>query len=287
MAEHIDPGRRPVPPDRPGPPELTRTQAYAAVLLSRVRAQLSYRSSFAVQLLNAFILGIVEFAEIYVILANVPTLGGLTFGQAALVFGLANFGFSIADLIFGSIDQTPLHIQRGTLEALMVRPLSILGQMITADFQLRRLGRAAFGLLVVIIVLTRIEVDLTPQTVYLLIVTPFVGALIYGALFVLAGGLQFWLINGAEFTNSFVYGSSYAGQLPGSVLMLPLRVLFTFVFPATVTAYLPSLLILGLPGPPWLPSWLGWFAPLFALWAWLLAWIAWRVGVRHYTGAGG
>ena len=47
--------------------------------------------------------------------------------------------------------------------------------------------------------------------------------------------------------------------------------LFTFVIPATLTAYLPALLILGLPGPAFLPAWLGWFAPLFAGWIWLLA----------------
>jgi ABC-2 type transport system permease protein len=106
-------------------------------------------------------------------------------------------------------------------------------------------------------------------------------------MFAVAGGVQFWVIDGAELTSSFVYGGAYAGQLPGSVLMAPLRVLFTFVVPPTVTAYLPSLLILGLDGPPLLPSWLGWCGPVFALWAWLLAWVAWRSGIRRFTGAGG
>jgi len=119
------------------------------------------------------------------------------------------------------------------------------------------------------------------------LITPFVGAAIYAAFFATAGGLQFFLINGAEFTAAFVYGGSYAGQLPGSVLITPVRVLFTFVFPATVTAYLPALLIMGLEGPKFLPAWLGWFAPLFAVWAWLLAWLAWRAGMRRFTGAGG
>ena len=63
------------------------------------------------------------------------------------------------------------------------------------------------------------------------------------------------------------------------MLLTPVRILFTFVIPATVTAYLPSLLILGLPGPAFLPSWLGWFAPVFAVWAWLLALLAWRAGI--------
>ena len=48
-----------------------------------------------------------------------------------------------------------------------------------------------------------------------------------------------------------------------------------------------GLIILGLPGPPFLPSWLGWLAPLFAVWIWLLAILVWRIGLRRFVGAGG
>jgi len=160
-------------------------------------------------------------------------------------------------------------------------------QLIMSDFQLRRLGRVAISVVIIFVVLPKLHLDYAPVTIYLLVITPFVGAAIYAAFFATAGGLQFFLINGAEFTSAFVYGGSYAGQLPGSVLITPVRVLFTFVFPATVTAYLPALLIMGLEGPEFLPAWLGWFAPLFAVWAWLLAWLAWRAGMRRFTGAGG
>jgi ABC-2 type transport system permease protein len=276
-----------VEPDRSGAPEISLRQAYRTVVSSRIRSQLSYRSSFAVNFVNAFCVGALEFSEIYVLLANAPTLGGLTFLQAALVFALANLGFSLADLVFGQIDQVPQYVREGTLEAFLVRPQPLLAQMVTADFQLRRAGRALFALLVLVVVLSQSDLSASASTVYLLLLTPVTGFAIYGALFVLAGGVQFFLVDGAEFTNAFVYGSAYAGQVPGSVLLLPVRVLFTFVVPATIASYLPSLLILGLPGPPWLPSWLGWFAPLFAVWIWLLAALAWRTGVRRYTGAGG
>lgn len=261
--------------------------AYGTVIGSRIRSQLSYRSSFVINLVNAFLLGLLEFSEIYVLLANAPTLGGLSFIQAALVFALANLGFSLADLVFGQLDQIPTYLREGALEAFLVRPLPLLLQMITADFQLRRAGRAAFSLVLLTIVLARMQLSPTPATIYLLVITPITGMAIYAALFVLAGGIQFFIIDGSEFTNAFVYGSAYAGQVPGSVLLLPMRVLFTFVVPATITSYLPSLLIMGLPGPALLPSWLGWLAPVFAAWIWLLALLAWRTGLRRYTGAGG
>ena len=266
---------------------LSGRQAVQALLVSRIRSQLTYRSSFVTNFLGSFVLGIVEFSEIYILLHNSPVLGGLNLLQAALVFALANVGFTVADLVVGQVDMIPQHVRLGTLEGLLVRPMSLLLQLMTADFQLRRLGRALFALIVLVVVLMKLDLRLSPGTFYLLIATPVFGAVIYGGLFVLAGGVQFFLIDGAEFTNSFVYGGSYAGELPGSVLLAPLRVAFTFVFPATVTAYLPSLVVLGLPGSPLLPVWLGWCAPAFAAWSCLLGWLAWRAGVRHYSGAGG
>ncbi len=267
--------------------ELSLLASYRTVLGSRIRAQASYRLSFTVETFNSILVGIVEFAEIYVLLANVPQLGGLNLAQAALVFALANLGFAIADMIFGQLDSIPQYLRMGRLESFLTRPMPLMAQMITADIQLRRLGRALVGLIILILAWAVIGLPMTPTTLWLLIITPIAGAAIYGAMFTLAGGIQFYVIDGAEFTNAFVYGGSYAGQIPGSVLLLPIRVLFTFVIPATMTAYLPALLIMGLPGPAGLPSWLGWFAPLFAVWAWCLAAFAWRSGVRRFTGAGG
>ena len=267
--------------------ELSAPRSYAILVGSRIRSQYAYRSSFWLTVASSVGIGVIEFVEIYVILTNVPVFGGLTFPQASLVFALANMGFALADMVFGQFDAMPSNLRLGRLEVMLVRPMPLIAQLVTSDFQLRRLGRVAVGLLIMILALLALELPLTPERVYLLIITPLVGGAIYGALFVLAGGLQFFFIDGTEFTNSFVYGGAYAGQLPGSVLITPVRILFTFVIPATVASYLPSLLILDLTGPEWLPSWLGWLAPLFAAWIWLLAVLAWRAGIAKFTGAGG
>ncbi|HEX6761102.1 MAG TPA: ABC-2 family transporter protein [Propionibacteriaceae bacterium] len=267
--------------------ELSAAEAYRVLIGSRIRSQLAYRASFWLNVATSVGIGLVEFIEIYAIFANVPVFGGLDLRQSALVFALANIGFALADTIFGQLDTIPTYLRLGRLEVLLVRPMPLLLQLVTSEVQMRRLGRLTVGMLIVFIVLPGLDLSYTAGTVYLLVVTPFVGAAIYGAFFATAGGVLFFLIDGAEFTSAFVYGGSYAGQLPGSVLITPIRILFTFVFPATVTAYLPSLLIIGLPGPRFLPAWLGWFAPVFAVWAWLLAWLAWRAGIRRFTGAGG
>jgi ABC-2 type transport system permease protein len=261
--------------------------AYRAILGSRVRAQSAYRASFVMDIVGSFAVGVTEFAELYVIFHNVPALGGLDLGAAMLVFGLANLSFSIADLVAGHLDQVPTYLRQGTLDVLLLRPLPLLAQLVTSDVSLRRLGRASLGLLILVVALNRTGVPLTLGHLTLLAVAIPSGTAIFAALFVAAGASQFWLIDGAEFANGFTYGSSYAGAFSAAVMPLPLRVFFSFVVPASFVAYLPTLALLGRPGPAGLPSWLGWTTPVAAAAIWTVALIGWRYGVRRYTGAGG
>jgi ABC-2 type transport system permease protein len=214
-------------------------------------------------------------------------LGGLRLGPALLVFALANLTFSLADVVTGHLDELPRFIRTGTLDAMLVRPLPLLAQLVTSDISLRRLGRAGLALVVLLVALPLAVPHWTPSSVGMLLLAPVTGTAIFAALFTAAAGAQFWLVEGAELTNGFTYGSSYVASYPASVLAPPVRVFFTFVLPATFTAYLPALVVCDLPGPTWLPGGLGWWSPLAAVGAWLGAAALWRSGVRHYTGAGG
>jgi ABC-2 type transport system permease protein len=66
-----------------------------------------------------------------------------------------------------------------------------------------------------------------------------------------------------------------------------MRAFFTFVIPATLIAYAPTLALLELPGPPLVPAWAGWLGAPVAILVWIVAAALWRAGVRRYTGAGG
>ncbi len=113
------------------------------------------------------------------------------------------------------------------------------------------------------------------------------GCATFAGMFVWAGGAQFFLIEGAETTNAFVYGGRYAATQPASVWNRPLWAVFGFLFPMAFTGFLPALWLLGLEPPYGLPDWIGWCAPVAAVWTWLLALVSWRFGVRHYQGGGG
>ncbi|MEU4414628.1 ABC-2 family transporter protein [Nocardia salmonicida] len=260
---------------------------YLAVLRSRVKAQQVYRLSFATEVFSAFLIGLVEFGEVWVIFHNVGTLGGLDVDAALLLFGLSNTSFALAQVAVGHLDSLPSMIRMGTLDAYHLRPQPLLLQLVTSDISLRRLARAAVAVIVLGIGLWRNDIDWGIAPVTLIVITLLSGIALFCGLFVCAAGLQFFLIDGAELTNSFTYGGSFAAMQPASVFPTPLKLLFGFAIPVAFTAYVPTIALLGLPGPPLLPAWSAWLTPLAAAWVWLLASAAWRIGTRHYQGGGG
>ena len=277
---------------RPGPRGLRgrlreEMRPYRAVLASRARSQRAYRTSFALDMASSTLVGLIELAEVWVLFSNVTSLGGMRFNQILLVFGLADLTFSLADLSFGHLDNLPTYLRAGTLDAFYLRPQPILLQLITSDISLRRLARAAVGAaaLGTGLATSGVRWDLTTAT--LLPLALLSGYATFAALFVWAGGLQFFLLEGKEMTNAFVYGGRYAATQPAAVWSRPLKLVFGFFFPMAVTAYLPAVTMLGLPGSAWLPAWAGWCTPAFAAWTWLMALLCWRWGVRHYQGGGG
>ncbi|GAB3885859.1 ABC transporter permease [Terrabacter terrigena] len=264
-----------------------RLRPYRVLLASRARAQMQYRASFVTDILGTVGVGLAEFAEVWVIFHNVKLLGGLDFHGALLVFALSNLAFSLADMFVGHLDQLPVYIRAGQVDAFYVRPLPLLAQLMTSELSMRRIGRLSVAVVALVVALTTGTVQWSPAKVLLIAVTIVSGTAIFAALFTAAGGLQFFLVDGSEFTNAFTYGGQYAAQQSQQVFPGPLRIFWTFVVPTAFVAYLPAVAILDLPGDHLAPHWLAWCTPLAALLAWGIAGLCWRSGTRHYQGAGG
>lgn len=266
--------------------EPTVLGAYGALVRSRVAAQASYRTSFVVDIAAQVLIGLVEFAEVYVVFTQVSELGGFSFAEVSLIFGLATAAFGLADLMVGHVDRLPFYVRTGQLDAFLLRPLSALGQLITSDFSLRRVGRVSFSLVVLVIALAAVDIDWTPVRVALLLTTPIAGAVIFSAVFVATSAVGFWLVDGTEFANAFTYGGNYLSSFPFTVFGSVVRRAFTFVIPVAFVAYLPALALLGRDDRLGLPGWLSWSAIPVSLLAWVVALLVWRTGLRHYTGTG-
>lgn len=263
-----------------------RLAVYRSLVAASVRSQLAYPASFALQCAAQALVQLQDMVVILVLFSRVGEMGGFTRQEALLIFGLAGISFGLADMLVGQLDRVSQLVRTGTLDALLLRPLSSMAQICVSDFALRRLGKVGTALAVLGYVLATSDISWTPLRVAVLLITPLTGLVLLGAIWVAASSTTFWLVEGSELPNAVTYGSGMFTSYPVSIFSGWLLRLMAFVIPGAFVAYYPALAILGKPDPLGLPSVLQYSAPLVALFAAGVAALAWRAGLRHYVGTG-
>ena len=263
-----------------------RLAIYRSLAAASVRSQLAYPASFALQCLAQALVQLEDMVVVLVLFSRIRAMGGFTLPEVLLIYSLAGISFGLTDLLVGSLDKVSELVRTGTLDALLLRPLSAMAQICVSDFALRRLGKVGTALAVLGYVLATSEISWTPLRVAVLLITPCTGLVLLGAVWVAASATTFWLVEGQELPNAVTYGSGMFTSYPVSVFSGWLLRLMAFVVPGAFVAYYPALAILGKPDPLGLPAVLPYCPPLVAVLAAGVAAVIWRAGLRHYVGTG-
>jgi ABC-2 type transport system permease protein len=259
---------------------------YLPLLRAQVRSQLEYRASFALDVVMQVLITAIDVVSILVLFRVNPGLGGFTLPEALVIAGLASHGFAIADLVIGNVERMPTYIRTGLFDAVLLRPLGALPQLVIADLALRRIGRVLQTGVLLAVGLALCDVEWTPARVIMLLVTPLAGAAIFGSTFVIGATLTFWLVDAREVAAALTFGGGFFASYPLPAFGGVLRRIFGYALGLAFVAYLPALTILDHPDPLGLPAWLRWCSPLAAV-AWVLAARQiWRFGIRHYGSTG-
>jgi viologen exporter family transport system permease protein len=260
---------------------------YVRLVGARLRSQLQYRTSLALETVGMFLTGVLDFAVILVLFHNVPALGGWTVSEVALLYGISGCAFALTDMAIGHLDRLSQLVRDGNFDLVLVRPRGTLFQIVTTDFHLRRLGKAAQALIVLGYALVANDVDWTVARVALLVTSIVAAVVIFSSVWVAFICIVFWAVEGTETANTFTYGGQFLTQYPINIYDAWLRRLLGFVVPMAFVAYFPALYILDKPDPLGLPDFLQFSSPLVAVAAVVVSGLVWRKAVGHYQSAGG
>lgn len=260
--------------------------AYRHLFAAQVRSQTQYRLSFAFDLVLNAAITVIDVLVLLAVFRVTPQLAGFGVGPVLLMTGLAQLAFQLADVAVGNLERVPQYLRTGLLDAVLLRPLPVFGQLIVLDFSLRRAGRVAQGLATYGVALGLAGIDWTPARALLALVAPLAGAVCYASIFTAGAATMFWLVDGGEVVNAVTYGGRDFASYPTAMYGAWFGRLFGFALGLASVAYLPALALLGRADPLGTPAWSHWCAPAVAL-VWALAAAAvWRVGIRHYQGTG-
>lgn len=253
---------------------------------SRIRSQTSYRASFAMQAVGAFMITFVDFLVILVLFTHLDAIAGWTLPQVAFLYGTSYIGIRLGDIFLGPVERVPEMIRSGSFDTFMVRPLGSLMQVITSEVFIHQIGALAQGVIILGYAIARAGIVWTPGRA-LLFVLMLPGAFaIFGAMFVASNAIAFWFVDSREVANTFTYGGSMLAQYPLNVFGEWLRRFLAFLVPIAFVNYFPSLYILGKRDPLGYPRVLQFASPVVAALACLVAAWIWRVAVRHYRSTG-
>ena len=261
-------------------------RAYWALLRGHARGQMSYRLSFTVDLLTNVSATALDVFTILILFTVTRTIGGFDLRSALVVNCLTACAFALADLLVGNIERIKTYVRTGLFDAVLVRPLGALPQLLLMDMPIRKISRGLFGLGVYVVALALADIHWTPARAALAVVAPLGAIAYYAAVFVATASVAFWWTESGEIGNAFTYGGRDFTSYPITVYSGWFRRLFAYGMGFAFVSYYPALALLGRTDPLGLPDWVGYAAPSVAVLAVIVAAAVWRVGIRHYRSTG-
>jgi ABC-2 type transport system permease protein len=261
-------------------------ESYWRLFLAQARGQAQYRASFWFDVTASVAFGMLDLVSVVVVFGATGSLAGFSRAEGLVIATVAGAGFAIADLVIGSVERIRTYVRSGLFDAVLLRPMGALGQLVAMDFAPRRAGRAVLCVGLIPVATTAAGVDWTPVRVLVVVLAPVCGAVLFGSIFVGTATVAFWWIDSGEFANSFTYGGRDFTTYPMTIYGEVFRRVFAYGLGFAFVGYYPGLALLGRPDPLGGPPWLVWLSPAVAALAAVLAGTFWRVGVRQYRSAG-
>lgn len=248
-----------------------------------IRSQMLYRASFFILTAAYFIQTSVEFFAIWVLFSRFQSLGGWLFPEIALLYGIVNVAFAVAEVTGRGFDLFGNLVKSGDFDSLLLRPRSTALQVAGQEFQLMRLGRMLQGLFVMSWAIYALPATWNPASLGLIALSTIGGSFLFYGLWIIQAALSFWTTESLEIMNIVTFGGQEAGRYPLSIYSNWFRQFFTYIIPLASVTYFPIVLALQHPGASY---WIGWLSPMACLALFLGALWIWNRGERRYCSTG-
>src|ERR687887_2667917 len=131
---------------------------YGLLAWTWVRAAAQYPVSMTLLALGTAVFTALDLAAIALMFVRAPRIAGYTAPEVMFLYGTSGLSFALAEIFLGTAERLGWHVRQGTLDAMLVRPVSPLIQIATEDFSPRRLGKLIPTATVLVVVLPRLDV---------------------------------------------------------------------------------------------------------------------------------
>ena len=253
---------------------------YFKFFAMHLKCRMAYKKSFFFSIVGQFLTSFTAFLVLYFLLNRFKTVKGYTLNECLLCASVMWMAFSIAECFFRGFDRFPTIIRQAEFDRILVRPRSLIFQVLCQQIEFTRLGKLIQSAVMMGIGIAFSGVTWTFLRCLCLGLMVVCGAVVFCGLFLIYAALSFFTLEGLEFMNCFTDGAREHGAYPLDVYGEGILKFTTYVIPYALFQYYPLQYLLGR-GPVIYAVF-----PLAALLFIVPCYGAWRLGVRKYKSAG-
>ncbi len=252
----------------------------------RIQSQMEYRLSFVFDVFAQASISVIDFFMIALLFNRFKELAGWSLWEVGFLYGMIGICFALAEMFGRGFDVFQRNIARGDFDRVLIRPLGTFFQVFSHEFLLRRFGRIAQALVVLLIANSQLIIPWSFAKVGYLLISLVSGTCFFIGLFVIGATSCFWTVQSIEIINIFTNGGVFMGSYPFSIYRWWFRHFFTFIVPLACVNYFPSLFLLGKVETLGISPVGAQLAPLAGFLFLGVTVLFWRWGVLHYQSTG-
>lgn len=270
----------------PGADVVHTVRVCRALLGAAVRSAAQYRGNLVLMVVMGAAYQGSGFAFIAVVLTRYPEIGGWSFREVALIYGLRLMAHALYNIPLQVLWYQEDMIRDGSFDRFLLRPLHPFLQLLTSRVSVNSVGDALVALAVFAYAASGADVAWTPLTVLYLTLAVLGGALIEGAVQLLITSASFRTVQvwpARFFADNLIL--SFASY-PLSVFAGALQWVLTWLLPIAFIAYVPADAVLERDGGLTVTSAVAWLVPVVGLVASAAAYRVWRHQLDRYASTG-
>lgn len=254
---------------------------YLRFFSMNLKAAMQYRISFILTLLGQFLVSFNVFLGILFLFNRFHEVKGYRFSEAILCFSIVLMSFSIAEMFFRGFDTFSYTIGNGEFDRILLRPRSVIWQIVSGKIEFTRLGRIVQAIVMFIYGITVSGIEWNIQKELTLVLMILGGSVVFGCIFLIYASICFYTLEGLEFMNVLTDGAREYGKYPLDIYGKGVLKFCTYLVPYTLFQYYPFLYLTGRSDHGWYG-----FLPILACLFVLPCYLLWKVGLRHYKSTG-
>lgn len=246
-----------------------------------LKSQMQYKLSFFFSSLGQLLSSFTAYLGIYFMFSLFNMVDGFTYGQVLICFATVLVAFSLAEMFGRGFDLFPRMLGNGEFDRALVRPRSVIFQVLASKMDFTRIGRLLQAIIVFCFAIPACGVVWSFDKVLTLVLMISCGSLIFFGLFVVYAAFSFFTIEGLEFMNIVTDGGREFGRYPFSIYGSGILRFLTYVVPLALFQYYPLLYLLDMEQSP-----LYMLTPLIGLLFLIPCYIFFRFGLRKFKSTG-